>query len=113
MMKIAPTGITANREINELIIQWNDEHESRIPFSILRNGCPCVECRGGHDKMTSSPSPEIFQMELEDSPRTRLKKLEAVGAYALNPQWEDGHEFGIYNWEYLRELCPCPICRGY
>ena len=112
MSEIIPTGITANRETSELIIEWKDGHVSRIPFSLLRNACPCAECRGGHDNMGSTPPPEVFQLELEDSPRTHLSNIEAVGAYALNPHWEDGHQFGIFIWEYLRALCPCPICQG-
>ncbi|MFN2150059.1 MAG: gamma-butyrobetaine hydroxylase-like domain-containing protein [Anaerolineales bacterium] len=112
MTEIFPAGITANRETSELTIEWKDGHTSRIPFSLLRNACPCAECRGGHDKMGSTPPAEVFELELEDSPRTHLSKIEAVGTYALTPMWEDGHQFGIYTWSYLRALCPCPICRG-
>lgn len=112
MAEIFPAGITANRETSELIIEWKDAHTSRIPFFLLRNACPCAQCRGGHDKMGSTPPPEVFTMALEDAPRTRLSSIEAVGTYALNPYWEDGHQFGIFTWEYLRALCPCPICRG-
>ena len=112
MVENTPIEITANRESSELIIGWSDKHTSRIPFSLLRNACPCVECKGGHDKMGSTPPSDVFSMELEDSERTRLVNVEAVGTYALNPQWEDGHQFGIYTWGYLRALCPCPICRG-
>jgi len=112
MAEIFPAGITANRETSELIIEWKDGHSSRIPFSLLRNACPCAECRGGHDKMGSTPPLEVFTMELEDSPRTRLSNIEAVGTYALNPYWEDSHQFGIFTWDYLRALCPCPICQS-
>jgi DUF971 family protein len=112
MAKIFPAKITANRETLELSIQWRDDHLSIYPFSLLRNACPCVECRGGHDKMGDTPPPEVFTMEREISTRTTLKNIESVGTYAISPQWEDGHQFGIYTWEYLRALCPCPICRG-
>jgi len=50
-------------------------------------------------------------MPEEDSPQTRLRQVEAVGTYGITIQWEDGHHFGIYNWEYLRALCPCDECR--
>jgi len=112
MAEIFPGGITANRQTSELIITWKGGHSSRIPFSLLRNACPCAECRGGHDKMGATPPPGVFELELEDSPRTRLSGIEAVGTYALTLLWEDGHQFGIFTWEYLRALCPCPICRG-
>lgn len=111
MAEIFPTGITANRELATLIIDWKDGHKSLIPFSLLRNACPCAECRGGHDNMRSTPPLEIFSMEIEFSSRTRISNIEAVGTYALTPNWEDGHHFGIYTWDYLRALCPCPICR--
>ena len=112
MAEIFPKEITANRETRELMVEWKDGHLSRIPLSLLRNACPCAECRGGHDKMGPTPPNEVFEMELEDSPRTRLNNIEAAGTYALTPFWEDGHQFGVFTWEYLRALCPCPICRG-
>lgn len=106
-----PTGITANRQMAELTITWDDDHVSIYPFAIIRAACPCAECRGGHENMRSDPDPEVFSVALEDSPATRLRNLEAVGSYAISIEWEDGHHFGIYNWNYLRALCPCPICR--
>ena len=112
MSTITPTGITANRQTRELTISWSDGHTSVIPFSLLRNACPCAECRGGHDNMSATADPEVFSLPDEDTARTRLKNLEAVGTYALTPEWEDGHHFGIYTWRYLRSLCPCPVCRG-
>ena len=41
-----------------------------------------------------------------------LDKIAVVGRYALNPVWGDGHESGIYTYQYLRELCPCAQCTG-
>ena len=35
---------------------------------------------------------------------TRLVGIEAVGNYAINIEWEDGHKYGIYNWHYLVAL---------
>ena len=33
-----------------------------------------------------------------------------VGKYAIRFTWNDGHEHGIYSWEFLREFCPCAVC---
>jgi DUF971 family protein len=107
-----PTGITADRQMAELIITWEDGHKSIYPFALLRAACPCAECRGGHANMRSEPDSEVFSVALEETPATRLRNLEAVGSYAVSIEWEDGHHFGIYNWHYLRALCPCPICRA-
>ncbi|RPI30979.1 MAG: DUF971 domain-containing protein [Chloroflexota bacterium] len=111
MFNVNPTGITANRETKELTITWSDGHTSVYPFSLVRRACPCAECRGGHENMRSDPDPEIFDLPLEDSPATRIRNIEAVGSYAMTIEWEDGHHYGIYNWHYLRALCPCPVCR--
>ncbi len=35
---------------------------------------------------------------------------EGVGRYAIRFTWNDGHEHGIYSWEFLREFCPCREC---
>ena len=109
---LRPTGVTANRQTRELTIQWSDGHQSVYPFALLRHACPCAQCRGGHENMRPEPDPEVFAMADEVSPATSLSDLEAVGAYALAPSWEDGHHFGIYTWGYLRALCPCPECRA-
>ncbi|MFH2101732.1 MAG: DUF971 domain-containing protein [Chloroflexota bacterium] len=107
-----PISITAHRQERELSVTWEDSHVSNYPFVLLRAGCPCVECRGGHENMTDKPDPEVFTKTLGDSPATRLKTLVPVGSYAITPVWEDSHEFGIYSWYYLRALCPCETCQG-
>jgi DUF971 family protein len=106
-----PIGVSADRSARVLTVQWDDSHVSAYPFSLLRHACPCAECRGGHDKMSAKPDPEVFYLPDEDTPSTRMVTIEGVGAYALTIQWEDGHSYGIYNWNYLRALCPCAECR--
>ncbi len=107
-MEVLPTHITADRTRSELTITWNDGNSCVYPFNLLRAACPCASCRGGHENMRAEPDPEVFQAHLPDSPATRLRKIEAVGSYAINIEWEDGHHFGIYNWNYLRALCRPP-----
>lgn len=111
MLPTRPAEITANRETSEFTIRWSDGHRSVYPFSLLRFACPCAECRGGHDKMSAEPDPNVFLLPVVDSRATKLKNVEAVGSYAITMEWEDGHHYGIYNWHYLRKLCPCPICQ--
>jgi len=109
---LRPTGITADRNQSVMTISWNDGHVSAYPFGLVRNACPCAECRGGHDKMGSVPDPDVFEIPLSVGPTARMRNLEAVGAYAISIEWEDGHHHGIYTWRYLRALCPCSECRG-
>jgi DUF971 family protein len=104
---VKPASIIANREKKELTVLWDDDHASLYSFSLLRASCPCAECRGGHDNMSDIPTPAAFEANLPDSSLTRLKTIVTVGSYAITPVWEDGHDAGIYRWDYLRALCPC------
>lgn len=106
-MSERPTGITANKTKRELTITWNDGHTSVYPFDLLRAACPCASCRGGHENMKPEPDPNVFFLKMVESPSTRLSNVVATGSYAITLVWEDGHDYGIYNWHYLRALCPC------
>jgi len=111
-MEYKPQGIKINKNEKQLAIHWQDGHESSYSFTLLRNACPCAECRGGHANMGDTPPPEVFTMPEEESPRTTLEDVEAVGGYAITLYFQDGHHFGIYNWKYLRVLCTCESCRN-
>ncbi len=111
-MSPKPTNLDANRTTKELTLTWSDGHTSTYTFSLLRAACPCVECRGGHEKMSGTPDPGAFNAPETDTPATRIKDITATGTYAISIFWEDGHDAGIYNWEYLRKLCSCENCRG-
>lgn len=104
MVSIVPTGITANRETSQMTISWTDGITSIYSFELLRNACPCAECRGGHENMSSEPGPDVFEIPLIDARASRINNVEAVGNYAILIEWEDGHRYGIYNWRYLRSL---------
>ena len=106
-----PTNITADRQALNMTVNWSDGHVSIYPFSLLRAGCPCAQCRGGHENMGPEPDAQVFASQLQDSPATHLVTIKATGSYGITIVWEDGHDYGIYNWHYLRALCPCPECR--
>jgi len=102
-----PNNITVNKRTREFSITWDGGHVSAYPFGLLRAACPCASCRGGHENMRAEPDASVFDQQLEDSPATRVSNVKAVGSYAVTVLWEDGHDYGIYNWHYLRALCPC------
>ena len=107
-----PTAVRADRTSREMTVTWNDGHVSVYPFGLLRAACPCAQCRGGHENMRPEPDEAVFHARLPLSPQTRLASVEAVGSYAINLAWEDGHHHGHYSWGYLRALCPCAACRA-
>ena len=45
-------------------------------------------------------------------PVLRLTSADTVGRYAVRFLWADGHTTGIYSFDHLREICPCPECKG-
>ncbi len=104
MEKVRPTGVTADRNERVLIINWSDGRSSRLSFAGLRAVCPCVECKGGHDNMGGPPDLDVMRSAKDDD--LNLESVEAVGSYALQFQWSDGHWTGIYTWEYLRLADP-------
>ena len=112
MLREKATSITANREKAEMTVIWADGHNSLYPFYLLRAACPRATCRGGHENMGPEPDPAVWAVRPEDGPRERLTNIRPVGTYAITLVWEDGHDYGIYNWHYLRALCPCPICQA-
>ncbi len=48
----------------------------------------------------------MLEIPLVSMEATRLESVEVIGNYALQLVWGDGHKFGIYTWEYLRQLSP-------
>jgi DUF971 family protein len=110
MPKSRPTGITVDRTRKVLAIPWDDGHRSEYPLSLLREACPCAECRGGHANMGPPPDPLSVVIPLAPSKSYAVRDLKLVGNYAMQIEWGDGHMFGIYTWDYLRGLCPCDEC---
>ena len=104
-MQAKPSNITLDKRAAELSIHWDDGLLSRYPLSQLREACPCVQCRGGHDNMGMAFAPDDL-LSLRPARSYAITGLSAVGNYALQPSWDDGHSTGIYTWEYLRHLSP-------
>ncbi len=104
-MDIRPQSITLNRQQGQLEVVWADGLVSRYPLGHLREACPCVECRGGHANMGLEHAPDDL-LKLAPRRSYAITGLSAVGNYALQPSWDDGHQTGIYTWEYLRLLSP-------
>lgn len=103
-MELSPTDITAEKSAGKLIITWNNGEKSTFPFDLLRNACPCAQCRGGHENMSSEPEDDMLIIPLLNINTVTLDTIEIVGGYAIQLFWADGHKHGIYNWQYLFSL---------
>jgi DUF971 family protein len=100
-----PKAITLNKQTGHLEITWQDGQICQYPLAHLREACPCVECRGGHQFMGMEYAPDDL-LQLKPRRSATVTELHPVGNYALQPVWDDGHSTGIYTWDYLRHLCP-------
>jgi DUF971 family protein len=108
--KTRPAGIILDRRAHQLRISWEDGHASSYPLDALREACPCAVCRGGHENMGAEHAPDLI--ELKPARSYEVKNIQLVGNYAIQFQWDDGHDSGIYTWGYLRHICPCPKCQA-
>jgi DUF971 family protein len=78
-------------------IQWPGGVEVTIPFVQLRDACPCAECV---DERTGEKLLQLASIP----PDVRPEQVAAVGNYAVQIHWSDGHSTGIYSWRTLREI---------
>jgi DUF971 family protein len=94
-------------------IDWADGHQSAWSFAWLREACPCATCIEQRELEGRKPGqPKARKAELLPvyAPPVKATGAHAVGRYALEFGWSDGHRAGIYSWEYLRRNCQCQEC---
>jgi DUF971 family protein len=90
-----PSGITLHTQSRVLELQYADGSSYRLPFELLRVYSPSAEVRG-HG---------VGQETLQTGKReVTITRIDAVGHYAIQPVFSDGHASGIYSWDYLYDL---------
>ena len=89
---------------HDVKILWRDGHQGVYPAADLRLACACAACvdeKTGERRVTR----ETIARDVHPL------KISAVGNYAVQILWSDGHSAGLYAFDYLRKICPCPSCR--
>jgi len=79
---------------------WNDGFKSTIKLEVLRNNCPCADCQENNAQNQSG----FINLNQFKPGKFSIKKINVVGNYAINLIWEDGHDTGIYPFDFLRVL---------
>ncbi len=104
-----PKSIQVSQEPKGIKIEWQDGHTGTYPFPSLRKACPCALCKG--ERLPLSPEPLSLPV-LSHLPASAFeaKDMFKIGRYAIGFKWGDGHETGIYTFDYLRKMCPCEKC---
>src|SRR2546428_11881752 len=90
-----PTEIKLHQLSRQLEITFNNGTRFELPYEYLRVYSPSAEVRG------HGPGQEVLQVGKRD---VSIKEVEPVGHYAIRPSFSDGHDTGIYSWDYLYDL---------
>ena len=90
-----PTEIKLHRQSRVLEVAFSDGRQFRLPCEFLRVYSPSAEVRG------HGPGQETLQVGKRD---VAIDDLEPIGHYAIRPTFSDGHDSGIYSWDYLYDL---------
>lgn len=91
----APVSLTVHQQSRVLEVGFDDGHVFRIPFELLRVYSPSAEVQG------HGPGQEVLQTGKRE---VGIADIEPVGNYGVKPRFTDGHESGIYTWDYLHHL---------
>lgn len=87
-----PQDLTLHNQSRVLEVTFSDGAHFRIPFELMRVYSPSAEVQG------HGPGQEVLQTGKRD---VDIVEVEAVGNYAIQPTFSDGHESGIYSWDLL------------
>ncbi len=90
-----PTQIKLHQASRAMELSFADGTNFRMPYEYLRVYSPSAEVRG------HGPGQETLQVGKRE---VTITDVEAVGHYAIRPRFSDGHDTGIYSWEYLYDL---------
>jgi DUF971 family protein len=91
----SPTEIKLHQKSRVLEIAFGDGKRFALPFEFLRVYSPSAEVRG------HGPGQEVLQVGKKD---VDITAIEPVGSYAVQLVFSDGHDSGLYSWDYLYDL---------
>jgi DUF971 family protein len=94
-MSDIPVTIRLRKASCQITLEYEDGTSFDLPFEYLRVYSPSAEVRG------HGPGQEVLQTGKEN---VRVTSIEPIGYYALQFVFDDGHDTGLYTWEYLYEL---------
>ena len=91
-----PTNIVVHQQSKVLELTYENGNAYRLPFEFLRVLSPSAEVRG------HGPGQETLQTGKRN---VSILSIDPVGHYAIKPTFTDGHDAGLFSWDYLHELC--------
>ena len=98
-----PRRIDIRRKEGLLEVAWRDGAVHRIGLSDLRRACPCALCEDRRERQEKEGGLRVIGGD-EMAVSVEVLDVVAVGRYAIQIRWGDGHDTGIYTYGYLRKL---------
>jgi len=96
MSNYIPTALTLHKTSRTLEISFDDLGSVSLSCEFLRVYSPSAEVRG------HGQGQEVLQTGMRT---IEISAIEPVGNYAIRPVFSDGHDSGIYSWDFLHSLC--------
>lgn len=107
----APTKIDLRKD-RGLTIEWPDGATSYYSIAYLRRMSPSADMRQLRDEMQKNPLTVLPASSARAGGPLIALSAELVGNYALKIRFSDGHDTGIYSWQYLRDIDPATAKQG-
>ena len=95
-----PLDLKIKMKEQRLVIDWKDGARSEFALAQLRRACPCATCRGEREKTDDNPL-KILKADPTD---VHVTSARLMGNYAIQFDWSDGHNTGIFDFRMLRSM---------
>ncbi len=103
---VVPSDLKVKLAEQRLCVTWADGSQCVYDLAVLRRHCPCATCQTEREQVSESPASLTI---LKSDPRNlRTTGAKLVGRYAIQFEWSDGHNTGIFDFRFLRSLPSLP-----
>jgi len=97
---VTPRDLKVKLAEQKFIVDWKDGAHSEYSLAELRRICPCATCRTERDQQGANP----LRILKSDPTGVKVVSARLVGTYAIQFEWSDGHNTGIFDFRFLRSL---------
>ena len=101
--KRVPSRIEVRRDVGTFVVEWKGGGEHLIPLALLRRRCPCAECAELREEQAGAGGLHTLTGG-EMATSAEVRDVTAIGHYAIKIIWGEGHDTGIYTYDYLWQL---------
>lgn len=102
-MELFPTSIE-RASSSDIVISWSDGARLQYQAGQLRQKCPCATCREKHAAAATAKPRTLPVLALAEARPLTITGMRPVGNYAYNIAFSDGHDSGIFTFEFLHNL---------